>query len=202
MNKTVLASLSFLFGAAAGVLIGIVSTKRKYEDIADREIESVKKLYESHFNKQPEENKEVAPEEKEEKLPNGKTPYGKMYKPDGVIPGDKPIDLQTNNGEIKNVKKDEPHFLIISPEFFRESEYESITLTYYADKVLADEDYIVINNPNEVIGDEALNAFGRYEDDCVYVRDNKLRVDYEIILDTRKYSEVVLNKPENQPNYP
>lgn len=205
MNKALVASLSFILGAGAGIAIGIISTKRKYEDIADREIDSVKKLYENHFSKPQETsndqntNKEEAPDQQPLK---GKTPYTKFYKSGDVIPGDKPIDLETNNGPIKNVKKDEPHFLIVSPEFYRESEYESITLTYYADKILADEDFVVIHNPSEVIGDEALNAFGRYEDDCVYVRDNKLHIDYEIILDTRKYSEVVLNKPGNQPKYP
>lgn len=209
MNKIVVSSLSFIFGVGIGGLIGIIATKRKFEEVADAEIASVKKLYEKHFNgpklsdfskenKDPENNKII------EKPPvlNGRVDYTKQYAGSTVIPGDKPIDLKTDNGEIKNVKKEEPHFLIVSPEFFRESEYECVTLTYYADKILADEDLNVIHTPKELIGDEALNSFGRYEDDCVYVRDNKLHIDYEIILDPRKYADVISNNPENQPNYP
>ena len=69
---------------------------------------------------------------------------------------------------------------------------------YYADKVLADEDNNVIHVPEEVVGDEALSSFGRYEDDCVYVRDGKKKVDYEILYSQLTFEEHMQREREHK----
>ena len=66
--------------------------------------------------------------------------------------------------------------------------------------MLADEDNNVIHVPEEVIGDEALSSFGRYEDDCVYVRDDKLKVDYEIIYSQLTFEEHMQREHERELN--
>jgi hypothetical protein len=48
---------------------------------------------------------------------------------------------------------------------------------------------------DDVVGFESLNRFGEYEDDSVFVRNDRLKCDYEILLDRRKYSDVVNKKP-------
>ena len=53
----------------------------------------------------------------------------------------------------------------------------------------------IIENVEDVIGFESLNHFGEYEDDSVYVRNERLRVDYEVLLDLRTYTEVLESKP-------
>ena len=45
-----------------------------------------------------------------------------------------------------------------------------------------------------IVGD-ALNHFGEYEDDSVFVRCDERKCDYEILLDQRSFSEVVGSKP-------
>ena len=77
-----------------------------------------------------------------------------------------------------------------------DSEYEAKTLIYYADKVLADEEDQIIPNPSTLIGSNALNSFGQYEDDCVYVRDDNLKVDYEVLLSQKTFDEE-LSKSDN-----
>lgn len=85
---------------------------------------------------------------------------------------------------------------VISPEEFGEfEEYEKISLTYYADKVLADENDEEVDDVDEIVGEESLNHFGEYEDDSVFVRNDRLKCDYEILLDQRNYSDVAKTMP-------
>ena len=46
-----------------------------------------------------------------------------------------------------------------------------------------------MNNVEDIIGD-ALSHFGEYEEDAVYVRNEQLRAEYEILKDLRTYAEV------------
>lgn len=92
---------------------------------------------------------------------------------------------------------------IISVEDFNECdrEYEQETLMYYqGDETLLDESEEIISNVNELIGDEALLNFGKNSDDpdVVYVRNEKLTMDYEIIRQEGSYSEICsgVNKKE------
>ena len=90
--------------------------------------------------------------------------------------------------EVNDVEK--PY--VIKPEEFGEIlEYESISLTYYADGVLADEYDEVIDDVDEIVGEESLTTFGQYEDSAVFVRNDARKTDYEILLDLRNYSDVV-----------
>ena len=82
---------------------------------------------------------------------------------------------------------------VISPDEFGANEkYECLTLTYYADGVLTDDADDIIYNVEAVIGTEALNSFGVYEndDDSVYVRNEARKCDYEILRDPREYSDI------------
>ena len=82
---------------------------------------------------------------------------------------------------------------VITPEQFGEyGEYGTKTLTYYADNVLTDE----IDNPitsgemETMIGPDALDHFGEYEDDSVYIRDEMNEMDYEILKSEKMFSEI------------
>ena len=80
---------------------------------------------------------------------------------------------------------------VISPDEFGEfAGYDTVSLTYYADRVLADDNDDVIEEVDDVVGTESLSHFGEYEDDSVFVRNDRLKCDYEILLDQRKFSDV------------
>lgn len=80
---------------------------------------------------------------------------------------------------------------VISPdEFGQDESYETISLTYYADGVLADDDDEMVEDVENLVGFDSLNHFGEYEDDSVFVRNDRLKCDYEILLDHRKYTDV------------
>ena len=70
---------------------------------------------------------------------------------------------------------------------FSSSTYKTETLYYYEDNVLSGSDGIKIENVEKLVGNETLSSFGKYEEDCVYVRDDELQIDYEILYMHDKY---------------
>lgn len=87
--------------------------------------------------------------------------------------------------------------LITRTEFYdhTESTHEKLTITYYAgDGVLADDKNVPIRNAAVVVGGDYLDGFDGPDDpDIVYVRNNRLRIDFEIVRDERGFAETVLN---------
>lgn len=80
---------------------------------------------------------------------------------------------------------------VISPEEFGKNDYDAESLNYYADGVLTNSWDEVIEDVDGFVGEDSLTRFGEYEDDCVYVRNEVLQTDYEILLDERKFSDIV-----------
>ena len=67
-------------------------------------------------------------------------------------------------------------------------EYETVSLTYYSkDNVLTDDNDEIVDDVDEIIGQDSLKHFGEYEDDSVYVRNDRRKCDYEILLDESDY---------------
>ena len=94
------------------------------------------------------------------------------------------------NKEVDNVAM--PY--VISPEDFTEiPEYKAISLTYFSDGVLTDNKYEPVEDVDDVVGLDSLDHFGDYEDDAVHVRNDRLKTDFEIILDPRKYADFINN---------
>ena len=89
---------------------------------------------------------------------------------------------------------------IIEPDDFGEEDgYETATLTYYADGVLEDDYYVVIDKEevDDMVGLESFDHFGEYENDTVFVRNERLKTDFEIQRDLRKYSETTHESLQN-----
>ena len=87
--------------------------------------------------------------------------------------------------------KKEAKISIISPEEFGEMGYQTINLTYFADGVLVDDRYGVMEEDEleMAVGRDSLSHFGDYEEDSVHVRNEQREIDYEILLDPRTYEE-------------
>lgn len=79
--------------------------------------------------------------------------------------------------------------VIISPDEYGEEEYYTqIEFVYCADGVLFNEDQEVVEDYKKYIGD-ALQHFGEYEDDSVYVRNDKLKSYFAVLKDFRKSTD-------------
>ena len=75
---------------------------------------------------------------------------------------------------------------IITPDEFgdREDEgYDTVSLVYYSDGILTDDVDQLVEDVDDTVGLESLNHIGEYEDDSVFVRDERKKVDYEILKD-------------------
>lgn len=172
----------FSIGATIGSLVTWKILKDKYEKIAKEEIESVKNVYKQKNNYQKIENVEIISAE-------GVPIVTTFENAPNVL-----LNEWNKMKETKEDKKDEPY--TISPEEFGDdADYEKICLTYYTeDSVLTDDQDEVIEDVAGLVGLKSLDSFGEYEDDIVYVRNDKLKCDYEIAADNRKYSDVVNKK--------
>lgn len=191
MNKSTFAiPVAFIFGAALGSLVTWQVTKKKYEQIAQEEIDSVKEVF-SRRNKKTDDAEEE--EEKEEKAPQDIARPVEHKIEDEVEDDDKTVyEKIIKDCNYMGVEK--PY--VIGPDEFAEMyDYTTISLTYYSDGVLADENDEMVEDVENTVGYEALSHFGEYEADSVYVRNDRLSVDYEILLDLRTYSEVLKEKP-------
>ena len=196
MNKDMMIKL-FIF--TAGAVIGSAVTwhalKTKYEQIANEEIESVKEHY----------------KEKEQQIILGKNMVdgaaegfnGTEVDVESMHPYKETKDLyesyakrySSDNDEKPKIEEEEENVekpYVISPEEFDEiDEYEAISLTLYADGVLADDQGNVIDDVEGTVGKDSLNHFGEYEEDSVFVRNDERRCDYEILADALTYEDAM-----------
>lgn len=91
---------------------------------------------------------------------------------------------------------DVPYIISNNVFFAAEKNYEQITFTYYAgDNVLANSRDEIVEDVDDVVGLVNLQQFGRDSNDpnIVYIRNEKLSLDFEIAKSERAYSKEVLN---------
>lgn len=170
-------------GVAVGAIVYFYAEK-KYSKIAQDEIDSVKKAFsyrnDDILTEDDASNNEVASIDTKA----DKKEYSEKIKTFGY-----------NIHSDKFDKKETPY--IISPNEFAElDDYETISLYYYGDGILANGDDEPVENADEIVGLDFFSHFGEYEDDSVYVRNDALKCDFEILFDHHRFSEVK-NKNSN-----
>lgn len=197
-------TLSNVLIFTAGLAIGSVVTwkllKTRYEQIAQEEIDSVYEAI-SRRDEVEETGDSVA-----EDLKDGIERAGEGFEKAGEAVRKAAIDIReyaetlsknnyTNYNDAKEaIKVKRPY--VIPPEDFGElDDYDTISLTYYSDGVLADDMDEIVEDVDDIVGRDSLSHFGEYEDDSVFVRNDNMRADYEILLDERKYSDVANKNP-------
>lgn len=189
MNSTLSKVLIFAAGAAIGAAATYKFFKTKYERIVQEELDSMEDYYEQKLRDAQEEiddySAELQVREYVDRL-EGKDPAVQQLV-------DKLNDL--NYTENKEVPKVKPPYVISPDEFGEIDEYATETLYYYSDNVLADDQDNIIEDADNVIGIGSLTHFGEYEDDSVFVRNDREETDYEILLNPQKYSDVVNSSP-------
>lgn len=208
--------LIFAAGAAIGSAVTWKIVKTKYEKIAREEIESVKDAFEDRLttlqgqaeneneddtcDRQEhvqqinwDELEDLDEEDEDHYVPN-ETDLNRYATIAGNYSGEyeirtssEPSPFINEKGGAENVAK-EPY--VIAPYDFGELDgYSQIELTYYADEILEDDEYNIITDADELLGSKALTTFGEYEDDAVFVRNERLRTDFQILKDYRTYKE-------------
>lgn len=191
MNKTLVGVVSFALGAAAGAAGAWYILKTKYEEIAQEEIDSVKQVFKKRLDEMNDKDISDNPDEHEKDskdlVDDEETDEKETYKQVVDYTG---YSATSESDEKKDVPEDRPY--VIPPDAVGELVgYDYIELIFFSDNTITDDQYELLENPEDVIGFESLNHFGEYEEDSVYVRNDRLKCDYAILLDERTYEEAV-----------
>lgn len=192
-----MSKLSNLMIFVAGVAIGSVVTWRlideKYKQLAQEEIDSVKEVFSRKHKPDISENKSNTPEPVV-KPTSVKTYAAELRKEGYTNYSDMRTEEQKHAEEIEARKNAKPR--VISPEEYGEDdEYNLIGVTWYADGVLADDGDEVIHNIDEIVGSDAVNHFGEYAEDAVYVVNDRLKAYYEILRVNETYADLIRENP-------
>lgn len=187
MNET--GFVMFLVGATAGSVATWLCLKRYYERITQEEIDSVK----AAFVERKPAITNIAKSEKQEENQH-KVDISNL-KPDLVnykakLQEEGYTNYTEHSKKNTEEKRDEPY--VISPDDYGEDDnYTQISLVYYAgDGVLTDDEDEIIEYIRDTVGEDFAEHFGEYEDDSVFIRNDLLKCDYEILRDNRSYADV------------
>lgn len=206
MNKPVICGIGFAAGVATGAVVAWMLTKVKYQKIADEEIASVKEYFtcpkilvdnadilhdESTLaDATVSANKLKADVARQKKdlaeytsavKKTGYTNYSKTIAPE--VPA--AVAAPDSNVDERDIRE---YPYIITPDEFDEIDgYATEVIMYYADGVTVGDDDEPLDEPDKIIGTEWAGRFGEYENDAVYVRNDVLKCDYEVLRDLREY---------------
>ena len=173
--------IGFIVGAAIGSIVTWTISKNEYEKRIDEEIQSMRRI-DKKVDKATASENDICEEQEDEEVDEEALENAKK-----IIKEQKYGDTKMGQSNVK--KNCSPH--VITPEEFGELyDYEKVSLIYYADGVLTDEDDNIVDDVDGIVGIDSLNMFGQYEEDSVYVRNDERRCDYEILMDERKYHQV------------
>ena len=195
MNNALKNLFIFAVGAAAGAVATWKLLNDKYEKLYHEEVEAYKEYHKEKSDKATTEPKaepetEVKKEEHIHKVDQDPI----MNKLRDTIERAGYTDYSTTKVKNESEEKDIRPYVIRPEELGDQIGYDVIELTYYADGVVAEEDD-VMDDVDEVIGIDSLGHFGQFEEDAVCVRNDRLKCDYQILLDERKYSDVIDKEP-------
>lgn len=172
MNKNI---LTFVFGFISGSAATVIFAKKYYEKVANDEIEQVKETY-----------ARKAEIEEAGKIDEDLKAVDKVIK-------EHQYNTVTDE-EPEETAEDKKGPYVIQPEQFCDCDYTPMTLWYWTDGEITNDDKKIVANVDELIGDvdEVTSYFGEYENDpdTVYVRNDIQRIDYEILKEYRAFSDL------------
>lgn len=210
MNNKVFGAILFTAGAIIGSIVTLKVVKTKYEEIAQEEIDSVKEEYTRLMVAMKKKLNESVIRDDEENEDDAEEDNNDSYNEAEMIDYHKIASKYCSSDEEKTQNEEEgdegkkdsddevPHVngpYVISPDDFGSVPgYNVEPLDYFADGILAD-GWGVKLDIDETIGEDAVNHFGEYNDDVVYVRNEATEIEYEVTRDPRTYAEAVRTNP-------
>lgn len=182
MNNTLSKVVIFAAGAAIGSAVTWKLLYNRYEQMREEDIESYK---EAHSRRERREDSEGDIQEEDPAI--ARAEYEEIIKESGYA----------TQSEIEEETDDVEKPYVISPDEFDEfDDYQTVSLTYYEDDVLTDDDNEIVDDIEGTVGTDFARHFGEYEEDSVHIRNDSRKCDYEILRDSRRYSDVKPRRTE------
>lgn len=212
MDRRIVAFAGTLFGLLVGSAVGYYVAAKKleqeYEEEFHTQVEKLKEYYGVLYKKK---EGYRTPEEMLNRLAKqDETEFGVTNKElDEVVTRlrykGKEREVQTVNvfdrePPAEDVPSLSDHTRLLTADEFMNTEvgYEQFTLTFFTEEgVLAEENDSLVSDIVDVIGvdnEQILNLFGQLSEDekTFYLRNDKLELDYEVVLFRGSYNEFVL----------
>lgn len=201
-NKHVVVAVAV--GLAVGGAVHILTKRHlesKYEDQAAADIKSVKEHYSSLYDAAP--PKPASPQEMVETLRYVSPGPGQAEVPivfdlkEPATEVDELIDDNVWDQDAENLGRDPQRPYIVSVSEFENdvTGYQQVTFSYFeGDEVLTDERSVMVTDVDNLVGELNLYKFGHGSGDpnILYVRNEKIEMEFEITRSSGKYSEEVL----------
>lgn len=211
MNKGVLFTLTAISFGGIGGLAGYLIARKKFFDLADREVESIKAKQAEHdkyllglygIKLDVNDEKPPLPTSTATVTPNTVKPSADRLEKEKAAREDKAafVDYskiannyskpeggsQRSNTPVSN----NSDIYVITPDEFNESDYSYQTLLYYPDGHVSDNDGNLVSNFVELIGN--IDLWCGYFDnlDAVYVRNDRTGTDYEILRQSNAWTDI------------
>lgn len=171
--------LYFSAGLAIGGLVGWLATKKHYEKKADREIDEMRQAYGVT---------EISEKEYKEKLEETR----EMYDPDELVTEETAEDdeyIQYDDFPLEE-RCQKPY--VIGPDLYSEDfhGFSKNVLVYWAgNDMLMDDNQEQVTDVEGIIGRESLEHFGEFESGTVFVRNERMGSDFEVLLEEGAYGE-------------
>lgn len=125
-----------------------------------------------------------------------RTNYNAFSKP---MPEEEISDMDDDDDDDDDLGYDHPRegledrpYTISQDEFINGNKfYDKTTLNFYDDGILEDEiTEEIIEDIDAAIGRDSLTKFGEYEEDVVFVRNDRLSTDYEVVRQYRDFAKI------------
>lgn len=186
INSYILAGVSFLAGAAVSGVVTWFAAKKRYERIHREEMDAVWA--------------DVQGKKKASKSTN-ELKSDEMIYPD---PTDKPdlfemaAKIQQEEGYYNpdNIPTTDDTIYEITANDLDEDRYKRIDLTYYADGILADDGDYPVRDLKNTVGENFAALFKNRDE--IFIRNEKFRIDYDIVISQLTYGEMLDRSPETQ----
>ena len=188
--------LTFVIGVGVGAVTSIFIVKKHYEEVSKQEIESVKEVY-----AKKKEMDEASKLDEDLKAVNEV-----IKKNDYATESEERVEktaVTDNTGEDTDTDEDEDedeneNIYIIPGHEFGATDNITITLWYWTDGTVTNDNKKIIGNVEDCIGDDFMAHFGDDENDpdAVYVRNDVQKIDYEILKEYRGFSDYLEEQDE------
>lgn len=174
MRDTITKGLIFVAGVGTGIAASMYFIKKKYECIAEEEIEKARQLYKKRAEKVKVEIEEPEKKTEESSEPVVKEDYNKIVEDLGYKKKEETMDTNLP-------------YVIEKDEYGEMADYELVHLSYYKDGVLEDTEGNLIEDISYHIGWDGIDALESHTEETVFVRNDNLKKDFEIFLEDYNY---------------
>lgn len=190
--------IAFVAGAAVGYFAANYLLKDKYEKRFQQEVSSTIEAFKSNKNDEYKKDDEVTYNNKKFKAVSDEVVVADIKEYAKNIGKHDYSEVKDDKSSEENKDDDIDHtkpYVITEEEVDAYMNYSITQWNYYADGVLTDENNEVVEDVSTTIGKEAFEHLKKTSESAIYVRNDLLELDYEILKNEMTYAELLEEKP-------